>query len=63
MTTANTILLLVGILVTIIGLATFISPNLARWINLPGNPTIKAIVSTIVGIILIIIGFVIQFPQ
>ncbi len=59
---ANIILLISGAIVVLFGLGAFLNPNLARWINAPGGPVIKAIVATIAGIILIIVGLVIQFP-
>jgi len=58
----NIILLIVGLIVTLFGIGAFLNPNLARWINAPGSPIIKAIIAMIAGIILIILGFIIQFP-
>ena len=58
---ANIILLISGIIAVLFGIGAFLNPNLARWINAPGGPVIKAIVATITGIILIIVGLVIQF--
>jgi len=58
----NIILLIVGAIVTIFGVGAFLNPNLARWINAPGSPAIKAIVATITGIILIILSLIIQIP-
>lgn len=52
----NTVLLVAGAIATLIGIGAFINPSLSRWINLPGGPTIKAIVSIAIGIILLIIG-------
>ena len=48
---ANIILVVGGAIVTIFGIGAFLKPNLARWINAPGPPIIKAIISTIIGII------------
>ncbi len=59
---ANIILLISGAIVVLFGLGAFLNPNLARWINAPGTPIIKAIITMIIGIILIVLGFVIQFP-
>ena len=47
-----------GILVLILGIATLFFPSLARIINFPGNERIKAIAVIIVGIILIVCGFI-----
>ena len=61
MNTANIVLLIVGACVTLFGIGAFLHPNLARWINAPGTPIIKAIIAMVIGVILIISGFVIQF--
>jgi hypothetical protein len=58
----NIILLISGAIVFLFGLGAFLNPNLARWINAPGSPTIKAIIAMITGVILIILGFIIQVP-
>lgn len=58
----NTILIVVGLFVTLIGLAAFFNPNFARWINAPGGPRIKAIIAMIIGIIIIIASIIIQLP-
>jgi len=53
---ANTLLVLIGFIPLLIGVGTLINPNISRFINLPGNPAVKAIGSIIVGLILILIG-------
>jgi len=58
----NIIILIVGLIVTLFSIGAFLNPNLARWINAPGSPIIKAIIAMVSGIILIILGFIIQFP-
>jgi len=58
----NIILLIVGLIVTLFGIGAFFNPNLARWINAPGSSIIKAIIAMVAGVILIILGFIIQFP-
>jgi len=58
---ANIILLISGVIVVLFGLGAFLNPNLARWINAPGTPIIKAIITMVAGVILIILGFIIQF--
>ncbi len=58
----NTILIVAGIIVIIIGLDTFINPNFSRLINAPGGPRLKASIALIVGIILLIIGLIYQLP-
>ena len=54
----NTILLMIGIIVILIGIAAIINPNIARIINAPGGPRIKAIVAIIAGLILLVVGFI-----
>lgn len=56
MTAANTIMLIVGAIIIIFGIAAFIHPNIARWISVPGGPKTKGIIAMMVGIILIIIS-------
>jgi hypothetical protein len=58
MDTINYVLILVGVIVSLIGLAAFINPNFARIINVPGGPKLKAIAAIIVGIILLIFGII-----
>ena len=62
MTFTNTIIIIVGIIVIIIGLAAFINPNFSRLINFPGSPRFKASIAFIIGIIIIIIGLIIEIP-
>jgi len=63
METINLILLVAGIIGLLFGIGAFLHPNLARWINAPGGPRLKATVSTIVGIILIIIALLVELPM
>ena len=59
----NTILLLiVGAIIALIGLAAFFNPNIARIINAPSGPRLKAIIAMIIGVIIIVAGLVIQLP-
>ena len=60
---ANTILIITGVIVMIIGLAAFINPNFSRLINAPGGPRLKASIAFIAGVILLISGLVIQLPS
>ena len=57
---ANTILIVTGAIVTLIGVLTTFIPNLARIINAPGGPRLKASITIIIGLILIIVGFNIE---
>ncbi len=59
----NTILLICGVTVSLIGIAAFLNPNFARWINAPGGPRLKSTMALIAGIIIIIIGLTIEIPQ
>ena len=56
----NIILVIVGGIVSIIGIAAFLNPVIARLINFPGGPRLKAIAALIIGIIIIIIGLTVQ---
>ena len=58
----NTILLVSGVIVTLIGVAAFFNPHIARWINAPGGLRLKAIIAMIVGIVIMIVGLAIPFP-
>ena len=58
----NYIMIIVGISVSLLGLAAFFNPNLARWINAPGGPRLKGVIALIIGIIITIIGFVVYVP-
>ena len=60
METVNTVLIIVGALLTLLGALTIFIPNLSRIINVPGGPKLKAIVLIIIGLILIVIGISIQ---
>ena len=59
----NIILIITGGIVLLFGIGAFLNPNLARWINAPGGPRLKAMVATIIGIILIVIAFIIEIPM
>ena len=58
----NIILLVTGLIILLFGIGAFLNPNLARWINAPGGPRLKAIIAAIVGIILIVISIIIKIP-
>jgi len=58
----NTIFLIVGIGISILGVVSFFIPALTRFINAPGGPKLKSIISLIIGIIFIILSFVIEIP-
>ena len=60
---ANTIVIIVGAIVALIGLVAFLNPNFARIINAPGSPRMKAIVALIAGVIFIIVSLTVQFPS
>lgn len=59
----NIILIIVGAIVIIIGIAAFLNPNFARIINAPGGPRLKAIIALIAGIIILGIGLITQLPN
>lgn len=60
MVDSNTILIIVGTIVTIIGIVGFINPNFTKIINAPGGPRIKAIIALIIGSILLIAEILIE---
>jgi len=59
---ANTILIIVGLFTIAVGIGAFLNPNIARFINSPGGPRIKAVVALITGIIILIISLTVQLP-
>jgi hypothetical protein len=62
MSIVNTILIVVGVIVTLIGILSFFNPVIAKLINFPGGPKLKAVGAMIIGIILLIIGLIIDIP-
>ncbi len=63
METVNLILVIVGIIAILIGIGAFLNPNIARFINAPGaGPRLKAFIASITGIILILIGLLVNIP-
>ncbi len=62
MTTANLILLLVGGIVIILGVLSIFFPGLTRVINAPGGPRLKSIIAIIIGLVILIIGLIIELP-
>jgi len=59
METINIVLIIVGAIVSLIGVAAFINPNFSKLINVPGGPKLKAIVAIIIGLIILITGLII----
>ena len=59
METINMVLIIVGAIVSLIGVAAFINPNFSKLINVPGGPKLKAIVAIIIGLIILITGLII----
>ena len=62
METVNLIMIIVGAIVVLFGVGAILNPNIARWINAPGGPRLKASVALITGIIIIIVGLIVEFP-
>jgi dipeptide/tripeptide permease len=60
METGNTVMIIVGALLILLGALTIFIPNLSRIINVPGGPKLKAIVSIVIGLILIVVGISVQ---
>ena len=63
MTTANLILLLIGAVVTILGVVSIFFPGITRIINAPGGPRFKSIIAIIIGIAIFIIGLIFELPS
>ena len=59
METINIVLIIVGVIVSLIGVAAFLNPNFSKLINVPGGPKLKAIVAIIIGLIILITGLII----
>ena len=53
------ILIILAIPLILLGLGAFLNPNIARWINAPGGPKLKAIIAMIAGFGMIIVGLII----
>jgi len=53
-------MIIVGALLILLGALTIFIPNLSRIINVPGGPKLKAIVSIVIGLILIVVGISVQ---
>jgi putative Mn2+ efflux pump MntP len=62
MEVVNLVLVIIGSLVALIGIISFFVPALTRIINAPGGPRLKAIISLITGIILVLIGLIVEIP-
>jgi len=62
MVDTNTILIIIGAIVTIIGIAGFLNPNFTKIINAPGGPRLKAIIAIVAGLIILIAGLLIEIP-
>jgi len=62
MVEVNTILIIIGSIVALIGIIAFFIPALTKIINAPGGPRLKAIIAIITGIILILIGLIVEIP-
>ncbi len=56
MATVNYILIIVGAVVTLIGILSIFLPILTKIINLPSNERLKSIIATIIGIIIVTAG-------
>ena len=55
-----TMLVIIGLCLLGFGVLAFVMPNLARFINFPGNARIKAIAVVVTGMIAMIAGFLME---
>jgi len=62
MTITNYILIIIGGLVALVGILSIFFPGLTRIINTPGGERIKSIIAIVIGLILLLIGIVIELP-
>jgi hypothetical protein len=62
MSITNLIFIIVGVIVTFIGILSIFFPGITKIINAPGNERIKSIIAIIIGLILLIIGLIIDNP-
>ncbi len=62
MAAVNYILILLGVIVTLIGVISIFFPGLTRIINAPGGPRVKSIIAIIVGIVIFFIGLLVNIP-
>lgn len=58
----NTIFLIVGIGISILGAVSFFIPALTRFINSPGGPKFKAVISMSIGIFFILLSLFVEMP-
>ena len=58
----NTILIITGAIITIIGIAGFLNPNFTKIVSAPGGPRLKAIIAIVAGLIILIAGLLIKIP-
>jgi hypothetical protein len=58
MDTTNIVIIIVGAVVSLIGIAAFLNPNFAKLINVPGGSRMKAIVAIIIGLIILFYGLI-----
>jgi len=56
MTTINYIIIVIGIIISLIGILSLFFPGLTRIISLPGNEKFKSIITMIIGVIVIVVG-------
>ena len=62
MVDTNTILIIIGVIVTAIGILGFFNPNFTKLINAPGGPRLKAIIAIVIGVIILVLGLIIKIP-
>ena len=58
----NQMFLIMGIAVTILGIASFFIEGLTRFINSPGGPKFKAMICTVLGLVFLLLSIFIEMP-
>jgi multisubunit Na+/H+ antiporter MnhG subunit len=54
----NVVLIIIGAIITLIGIAVFLNPNFSKLINAPGGPKLKAIIAIVIGLIILFYGII-----
>jgi uncharacterized membrane protein HdeD (DUF308 family) len=62
MSITNTIMIVIGVIVILIGVLAFFNPYFTKFINAPGGPKLKATIAAIAGVIILLVGLLIELP-
>ena len=62
MSVLNTIFLIIGTALIIVGTVSFLLPGLTRFINAPGGPKLKASIAMVIGIFFLVLSLFVEMP-